>query len=745
MTELLACGALLIAVALLGSAENDPPSPSGATLYLAPDGDDANPGTEAQPFATLARARDAVRELKQTVLGPVTVLVRGGTYYLSEPLMFAPEDSGTASQPITYAAYPGEKPTISGGVKIEANWEPYRDGIMKCSVPAGMSFTQLFVNDERRMRARYPDFDPERPLMGDGGYLNATGGDKKEFTFDPEMFTKKRWARPTEAIVHIFPSGYWNNAQYRIKAVDWDRHAVILGEGGWQTHEFLAPNSFEENSRFYVDNVFEELDAPDEWCLDEESGTLYFKPPEGLDLTSAAVEVAQRKRLVEFKGSRLQPVTHIRLVGFRFTQTETTYMDEYEVPSTGDWGIHRGGAVFVEGSEDCAVENCFFDAIGGNALFVSNHNRRIRICGNTFAHTGDSAICLSGKNNMAEAKWQCEFCGAERPWDFADVQDYPADCLVSNNHMHHLGEYGKQVSGVFVSIGMNHTISHNHIHHMPRTAICINDPFWGGHVVEYNDIHDTVLETDDHGGFNAWGRGHYWCPAQNDIAVSHEAGDVRRDARFPTIIRQNRFRDSHNYGIVMDDGASNFHVYNNLCLGVGVQNREGEYRVIENNVFINPVDAVGYEVGHENNHDQFLRNIVVVNADLFGVRDAERSLDYKDQNVAGGGGNIYRVGYPPEKGQWVDEIDYNLLFNFRGEFAAQIVPRDDDEEQRYTWEQWRALGFDKHSLIADPLFVDPSAGDYRVKPESPALKLGFQDFDMTRCGLLPDFPKDWWE
>jgi len=743
VTELLACGALLIAVALVGSTEDDPPSDSGATLYVAPDGDDGNPGTESSPVATLHRARDVVRTLKKSLSGPMTVLVRGGTYCLSDTLVFGPEDSGTDAQPITYAAYRGEKPTISGGMQLKPEWKPYRDGIMKCAVPAGMSFTQLFVNGQRRIRARYPNFDPERPLMGDSGYINATGGGDGEFYFDPETFTRKKWRRPTEAIVHIFPSGYWNNAQYRVKAVDWDRCAVILGEGGWQTHEYLAPNHFDENSRFFIDNVFEELDAPDEWYLDEESGILYFKPPEGLDLATATVEVTQRKRLMELKGSRQQPVTHIRLVGFRFTQTETTYMDEYEVPSTGDWGIHRGGAIFLEGTEDCAVEDCFFDAVGGNAVFVSNHNRRVRIYGNTFTHSGDSAVCLCGKNNMVEAEWQCEFCGAERPWTFTDVEDYPADCLVTNNLIHHIGEYGKQVAGVFISISRDNTISHNHIHDMPRTAICINDPFWGGHVVEYNDIHNTVLETDDHGGFNAWGRGHYWCLALNDIAASHEAGDVKRDARFPTIIRYNRFRDQDNYGIVMDDGASNFHVYNNLCLGVGVQNRNGEYRIIENNVFVNPCQAIGYEVGHENNHDQFLRNIVVVNADLGGVPDGERSLGFRDQNAGGGGDHVYRVGYPPKQGQWVDEIDYNVLFNYAGEFSVDFVPRN-GEPETLSWEQWRELGFDKHSVRTDPMFLDPANGDYRVAPSSPALKLGFRNFDTSRFGLLPDFPRDRW-
>ncbi|GAH69575.1 unnamed protein product, partial [marine sediment metagenome] len=130
------------------------------------------------------------------------------------------------------------------------------------------------------MRARYPNFDPEEPLMGDAGYINAIGGsdEKREFYFDPATFTNNKWAKPTEAIVHIFPGHYWHNAQYRIKGIDWERSAVMLGEGGWQTHEFLAPNSFTGSSRFFIDNVFEELDAPGEWYLYKKQSTLYYLP-----------------------------------------------------------------------------------------------------------------------------------------------------------------------------------------------------------------------------------------------------------------------------------------------------------------------------------------------------------------------------------------------------------------------------------------------------------------------------------
>ncbi len=698
-------------------------------LYVAPDGDDSNPGTEAKPFATLERARDAVRKFKQNVPKPITVFVREGTYYLSRPLVFTPADSGTDLQPITYAAYPGEKPTISGGIKLEAKWERYRDGIMKCSVPRGMDFNQFFINGKRQMRARYPNFDPDIPLMGEGGYLNTTGVAGRGFTYDPETFTKKRWANPSDAIVHIFPGSYWNNFQFRVKSVDWERHTVKLGEGGWQT-ALLRTSSrnffgtkLRKGSHFFIDNVFEELDTPGEWYLDKEKSILYYMPPVELDLTCAHVEVGLLKRLIEVKGSRQEPVRHLYFKDFRFTHTSATFIDEYITPSTGDWGIHRGGAIFMTGVEDCAVENCFFDSVGGNALYIDHHARRIRIYGNTFTYTGDSAVCLVGKHHIIEGgNMPCSFCGAKSYWSFGpEPEDYPAYCLISNNLMHHIGVYGKQTAGVFMAITMKNTISHNHIHHMPRAAVCINDPFWGGHIIEYNYVHDTVQETNDHGTFNSWGRGHYWCVEHYRGRVYHDPGDVKQDAKFTTIYRYNYIREnvtealclgkkSSNFGIDMDDGSANFHLYNNLVIGAGGLNRDGSHRIIENNIFINPNRGIVYAVGYTNSGDKFARNIVVQNSDW----------------------TFFHIVLQTDEGKWVDEIDYNV-FSGTAEFSSSAK----------NFKEWQKLGFDKHSVLADPMFVDPANGDYHVKAGSPALKLGFKNFDVSDAGLLPDFPKKW--
>ena len=126
-----------------------------------------------QPFATLARAQRAAREAKHRNSGPIYVWIRGGSYYLQSPLTFESQDSGTATAPVIYAAQPGEDVVISGGRSLSLRWIPYKNEIMKASVPTGLNFTQMFVNGKRQIRARYPNYDPSQP--GKSGYLQAAG------------------------------------------------------------------------------------------------------------------------------------------------------------------------------------------------------------------------------------------------------------------------------------------------------------------------------------------------------------------------------------------------------------------------------------------------------------------------------------------------------------------------------------------------------------------------------------------
>jgi hypothetical protein len=720
---------------------------SRAHLFIATSGDDTNPGTQAQPFATFEGARDAVRALAKRSKKAITVSVREGTYYLREPLVFGPEDSGSSAAPITYVACPHGSVTISGGRRLDCRWRPFRDGMMMCElldVESGeLSFTQVFVNGKRQIRARYPNYDPSEP--GVSGYIQAAGrlpddlrdpcpgpnddmafssGAARGVLFDPATFTKKSWDSPKDAVIHIYQSGYWGNLQWRVKALDYDSNIIWFGHGGQQMGAkwFSKPCDVNQWSRFYVENVLEELDAPGEWYLDRREGVLYYLPPEHLDLENATVEVPVLQQAVRFLGTQDEPVHDVTFSGFRFAHTASTFLEEYSVPSLSDWAIHRGGTVFLQGAHDCRIENCWFDAVGGNGVFVNNHNRGIVITGCKFTEAGDSAVCFVGSLELTN--------GTQR--------SFPYECQATNNLTHDCGVFGKQIAGVYISRAKRITAGHNLMYNMPRAGICIGDGTWGGHVIEYNHIHDTCRETGDHGPFNAWGRDKYWCLVQSHTEYlndrSHYAGEVLIDAMEPVIVRHNFFEEKAGWGLDLDDGASNYDIYNNLCVGVSMKLREGAYRTIYNNIWVNGANSPCFHVGNEDNHDRYVRNITVMS--VAGMR-AEHDLNFQ---MGKGYGEIYTLIAPPARGPWLEEIDHNCFYSDLGEFVARVTLRE-GERRRYSLEDWRQVGFDVHSVFADPMFIDPGNNDYRVKPDSPALEVGFENFEMGRWGLTDEFPE----
>jgi hypothetical protein len=283
---------------------------------------------------------------------------------------------------------------------------------------------------------------------------------------------------------------------------------------------------------------------------------------------------------------------------------------------------------------------------------------------------------------------------------------------------------------------------------MPRAAICINDGWGGGHVIEFNKVYDTMRETNDHGSISGWGRDMGWCSRQShDPSVSHSRGPLD-DEKFTTIIRNNYIReyDIVEFGINLDDGCTNYHIYNNLTLGVGIKLREGDYRTVENNIMIHPIEPATLQIACEDNHDVYVRNIIVATSRRPRPRIRFPADKHKQPGPGGKPGDIYVHYWWPLKGRMAKELDYNVFFSDVGEFFAAVNPRAAGAApDRYTLEEWQALGYDQHSVFADPMFVDAANGDYHVRPESPALKLGFKNFDVSRAGLLPDFPKEWLE
>jgi hypothetical protein len=652
-----------------------------ASYFVAPSGSDSNPGTRTRPFATLQRAQQAARQ--EAGHEPVTVFLRGGTYYLPDTLKFTAADSGTEAAPVVYQAYKGEQPVLSGGFLLHPQWELYKDGILRTAVPAGVHTDQLFVNGVRQVLARYPDFDPNQPIFN-GFAADAFSAARA-----------KHWADPRGGFMHAMHTDLWGDFSYVIAGKD--AKGDLTYEGGWQNNR-PAPM---HNTYRFVEGIFEELDAPGEWFLDDKTHTLYFYPPAGLDLTQARVEGMRLRHLVEFDGSERQPVRFVTLKGLTFRHALRTFMLTQEPLLRSDWAIYRGGAVLLHGAEDCTLQDCFLDQVGGNAIFVNAYNRRITIRGCHITQAGANGIAFVGDRSAVRSPNYWEGQGPPRHFAALDTtpgpktDDYPADCLVDDCLIHATGRVEKQTAPIEISMAQRITVRHCSIYDVPRAGINIGDGCWGGHVIEFCDIFDTVKETGDHGSFNSWGRDRYWGLTDidlNTVTLGPNRALPLLDVGEPIILRNNRWRCNHGWDIDLDDGSSNYHIYNNLCLHGGLKNREGYHRIVENNIIVD--NSFHPHVWFHNSEDIFRHNIVFTAYHPIGM-----------------------------SAPWGQEIDANLLHQ-----PGQTTPTPASALQQQS-------GRDAHSLQGDALFVDPAHGDYRVRPGSPALRLGFRNFPMDRFGV----------
>ncbi|WP_405562440.1 chitobiase/beta-hexosaminidase C-terminal domain-containing protein [Polaribacter sp. Asnod6-C07] len=715
---------LLVLLMLSNSFAND--------IYVSPKGNDANSGTKNSPYLSFEKALQEVKKYAGKEL--VTVWFSAGEYYINETLTLGNEYSGATKKPVVFSAIPGEKVVIKGSRQLTSlKWKKHKGGIYKTQVPSGLSMDQLFVDDVRQVRARFPNYDYENPLRDGKGYLQVTGGTDKRydkwFSYDPKTFSDKKWEHPETGIVHGFQSHNWGNMQYRLKSINREQNKIFLNEGGWQlqrTHGIGGKKS--HASYYFVENIFEELDVPGEWFLDTKTSTLYYYPMQDVKLSDVKIEVPVIADIIQLKGTKESPVKNIQFKGFNFTQTNFTFMEAYEPVARGDWAIHRGGTIFMEGTENLLIEDCNFEYVGGNGVFMSAYNRNNKVSGCRFVHTGESAVCFVGSPKAVRfyQTWDDRLLDGKN-WnkmrENMDLEpgpktpDYPKECIVENSIMHDFGDVGKQVAGVYISMSHKITASHNTIYNCPRAGICINDGTWGGHLIEFNDIWETVRETGEHGPFNSWGRERQWKGGRgtNEHFIKEF---TRLDAIDNTILRNNKIANyrksisAGNWTIDLDDGSSYYEIYNNLNLGSTIKLRDGMGRKVYNNITVSAVPS-GWHVWPEHSEDEIYKNIFVIAGTLPGKNVPTKNF-------------IRGVGLSKEV-KWSENYDNNTYWNVNFPDNFEMSPNQKIEV-------WNKEGYDLNSVSANPNFVDPINGNYQVKENSPALKTGFINFPMDQFG-----------
>lgn len=362
---------LMLCIALSYSAIAASPA---ADFYVAVNGSDKwtgqlsaplKDGTDG-PFATIERAQQAVRQLRQSSPEhPVTVMVRGGRYFLSEPIVFTPDDSGTAESPVTYTAYPGENPVFNGGILLKG-WKKDSTGRWILKLPEVESgewyFQQLFVNNERRYRPRLPK----------SGYFYIDGevsGSKTIKWKGPDRFRFKQgdinpgWTNLHDIDLLCFH--YWIMSRMRIASVDEQKNHVLLTG---QTFADSWTTALAKNGRYIAENVKEALSDPGEWYLDRKSGLLTYIPKRNEDIRKVEIIAPKLNQLLLLKGDtdNRKWVENIRFHGLSFMHTN--WVTPPEGSSIVQSEVTLDAAVSAVGARNCAFESCSVSHTGGYAV-----------------------------------------------------------------------------------------------------------------------------------------------------------------------------------------------------------------------------------------------------------------------------------------------------------------------------------------------------------------------------------------
>lgn len=665
---------------------------SGKIVFVSATGSDNGDGSATQPLATLQKALETVKFRSKGKAGGWQVMVGGGTYYLPAPLKIDTALSGTPEAPFVIRAADGASPVISGAIKLDLQWTKAEGSNTWKAAYAGTPFDELFINGKRQIVARYPNSRyPESFPDINWGTL-------------ADINTRiARWSNPAGGFRHSLHSGHWGAYHQQILRKEGSNSVVYSATTGNNGEYGGGPSS----SQTFVENIKEELDAPNEWFLDKAAGEVSVILDGATNPNTAKVEGAVLKGLVEIRGTQQAPVRDVTIRGFTFTQVGNTFMQTTETLLRSDWKIYRGGAIYVTGAENIKVGNNSIYEIGSNGVFVDGYARGIRVHDNEIHNTGASAIYFAGKEDAVRNPLR-RYDAPTIPVSQIDptpgpatqgpaAGEYPRESTADNNLIYHIGLKELQATGVGIDIAAKITVKHNSIYDVPRAGLNIGQGTWGGHVLEGNDVFNTVLMTGDHGSFNSWGRDRFWDTGFKNASYiqGKNYGElVKLDAIYQTIIRNNRFRCDKGWDVDLDDGSSNYLIENNVMIGEwGLKLREGYDRTVQNNIIIGGQGQIDPQIWPANSRDTIKYNI----------------LKAPHENVhIGTGARAVPSG----------SSDYNIFL------SQQALQQQRNAQTKFPQT-------DLNSIVADPQFVDAENGDFTLKETSPALRLGFKNFPMV--------------
>jgi hypothetical protein len=700
---------------------------NAADFYVAPDGDDQNAGSLESPFATIGRARDAVRALQAGgEARDVLVWLRGGTYRIGETIVFSLEDGAPAGHTITYAAYPGETPVLSAGVPVRG-WTRVDDPpaglpvaahgkLWSAPVPDGLhSFYTLYHDAGRLPRARGPGFVPDE---APGAWPPWVREDQQTVRFPPGAM--EAWPDLAQVELLLIPVAPWTMNILPLESVDVD--AGLARTAVPATYAPTRPlfGHFPESA--WIENTLAVLDTPGEWVLDAPRCRIYLWPEgdaPGDDLVAPALtEIIRIEGAVDYDGPADQPVRGLVFRGLTFTQADrfTWEPDRQGLGIQHDWEMFdRPTAMLrMRGAEQCVVEECRFIHAGATAIRLDLHAQNNRIDRNTIEQVGGVGILLAGYG--------------------PGTKDVNRNNEVTRNHIHHVGQIYWHSPAIFVWQSGENLIGNNLVHHTPYSGIVVS-----GRI---------VLDRSGKGECSRTVRWHEVDRVLSSLAADWAAREPLLHARRNRIVRN----EIHHAVEVMTDGNA---IY---ISGAGKENL-----VREN--FIHTCPSRNFAEGIRCDDDQF--ETVIDRNILWRLGGLATYICIKGRNHVTN--NILAEPLnPPARGLLSLEppkndpivgavIQRNLFYTTRkgdrmvfqgmNYYGRHALLSDCDADRNLYFNtadpEWgrahiadgQSRGSEMNSIVADPLFKDPRNGDFRLQPGSPALEPGFEPIDPGQAGL----------
>lgn len=689
-------------------------------FYVAVNGKDGNPGSKSKPFATFTRARDEVRKLiSKGLASNVLIWIGGGIYTLSETLVLGPEDSGNDKYSVTWAGIPGEDPVISSGIKIEG-WKeleetpvelpgPARGKVWVADVPESLGrFYTLYDKQGHLQRAQSDGFIPDEPPAG------VDPKDREILLrnlYYPEGVIRN-WDNIDDVEIVIRPSVRWTMNILALESVD---EQTRMARTKLPATYGLRRIGKEKYKTVWVENIMEALHEPGNWVLNTHTRKLYLWPRTDTPVDIRAPRLQELIRVegkIDVNGPIDIPVKNLVFTGLTFAHADRDLWNENDIGIQHDWEMidKSNGLLRFRGSENCTVLNCKFRDSGGNAIRLDLYARKNRIEGNEIRFMGQGGIILIGYG--------------------PGTKDVNNSNEIINNHIHHSGLIYWHSHAVVIWQSGGNRVANNYIHHMPRKAVCLSGvrlPYfqrencisreicrslrWNEigekkktweecmpflhtkkNLIEDNEVERVLQKMGDGASINVTGAG------RGNYIRHNYLHDIFASEWVSGVLRTDDFQD----GTTWENNV----IYRANC---GAWEHKGNNNVINN--FVIDVFARGYFRIFRDSIDGS-----VIQHNIFFNTNGE-AIFY-----------TYAIG-PQQVAK--TKLDYNLYFC--GGVMQTGTPK--------FLETIRAQGVGKNDAYDDPLFEDLKPWNFKLKLNSPALKMGIKQIDLTGVGLTKDFPK----